>query len=34
MIQKAVGYLPEAQALENTLHKVQTEKAEARNEAK
>ncbi len=33
-IQKAIGYLPEAQALEDTLHKVLTEKAEARNEAK
>jgi carboxyl-terminal processing protease len=31
MIQKALTYLPEAQALEDKAHKVQTEKAEARN---
>jgi carboxyl-terminal processing protease len=31
MIQKAVGYLPEAEALEVNAHKVETEKAEARN---
>jgi carboxyl-terminal processing protease len=31
MIQKAVTYLPEAQALEDTAHKVLAEKAEARN---
>ncbi len=31
MIQKALTFLPEAQALENTAHKVLTEKAEARN---
>jgi carboxyl-terminal processing protease len=31
-IQKALTYLPEAQALENNAHKVQTQKAEARNE--
>jgi carboxyl-terminal processing protease len=31
MIQKALTFLPEAQALENTAHKVMTEKAEARN---
>ncbi len=30
MIQKAITYLPEAQALEVTAHKVETEKAEAR----
>jgi carboxyl-terminal processing protease len=30
-IQKAVTYLPEAQALEDTAHKVLTEKAMARN---
>jgi carboxyl-terminal processing protease len=32
-IQKAMGYLPEAQALENTAQKVMAEKAEARNPA-
>ncbi len=31
MIQKAMGYLPEAQALEDTAHKVLAQKAEARN---
>jgi carboxyl-terminal processing protease len=31
-IQKALGYLPEAQALENNAHKVLAQKAEARNE--
>lgn len=31
MIQKAVTYLPEAQALEDNVHKVLTEKAQARN---
>jgi carboxyl-terminal processing protease len=31
MIQKAVTYLPEAQALEDTAHKVLAEKAEARS---
>jgi carboxyl-terminal processing protease len=31
-IQKALSYLPEAQALEDHAHKVLTEKAEARNE--
>jgi carboxyl-terminal processing protease len=31
MIQKAVTYLPEAQALEDNVHKVLAEKAEARN---
>jgi carboxyl-terminal processing protease len=30
MIQKAITYLPEAEALETTAHKVETEKAEAR----
>ncbi|MGC9158705.1 MAG: S41 family peptidase [Terracidiphilus sp.] len=30
-IQKAIGYLPEAQALENDVHKVLAEKAEARS---
>ncbi len=30
MIQKAITYLPEAQALEDTAHKVLAEKAEAR----
>jgi carboxyl-terminal processing protease len=30
MIQKAIGYLPEAEALETNAHKVETEKAEAR----
>jgi carboxyl-terminal processing protease len=33
MIQKAVTYLPEAQALEDTAHKVLAQKAEARNAA-
>ncbi|MDE3062630.1 MAG: S41 family peptidase [Acidobacteriota bacterium] len=33
MIQKAMGYLPEAQALEDTAHKVLAEKAEARGVA-
>ena len=32
-IQKAITYLPEAQALENDVHKVLAEKAQARNEA-
>jgi len=32
MIQKAVTYLPEAEALENTAHKVMAEKAMARNQ--
>jgi len=32
-IQKALTFLPEAQALEDNVHKVMTEKAEARNEA-
>jgi carboxyl-terminal processing protease len=32
-IQKALTYLPEAQALEDTAHKVLAEKAEARNGA-
>jgi carboxyl-terminal processing protease len=32
-IQKAIGYLPEAQALEINVHKVLAEKAMARNEA-
>jgi carboxyl-terminal processing protease len=31
MIQKAITYLPEAQALEDNAHKVLTEKAQARN---
>src|SRR5580693_6711808 len=31
MIQKALGYLPEAQALEDNAHKVLAEKAQARN---
>jgi carboxyl-terminal processing protease len=31
MIQKALGFLPEAQALEDHAHKVLQEKAEARN---
>jgi carboxyl-terminal processing protease len=31
MIQKALTYLPEAQALEDNAHKVLTEKAQARN---
>jgi carboxyl-terminal processing protease len=30
-IQKALGYLPEAQALEDNAHKVEQEKAMARN---
>jgi carboxyl-terminal processing protease len=34
MIQKALTYLPEAQALEDNVHKVLTQKAMARNEAK
>ena len=33
MIQKAMGYLPEAQALEDTAHKVLAQKAEARGMA-
>ncbi|MGA2673485.1 MAG: S41 family peptidase [Terracidiphilus sp.] len=33
MIQKALTYLPEAQALEDNVHKVLTQKAMARNEA-
>jgi carboxyl-terminal processing protease len=33
MIQKALTYLPEAQALEDTAHKVLAQKAEARNGA-
>ena len=33
MIQKALTYLPEAQALEDTAHKVLAQKAEARNAA-
>jgi carboxyl-terminal processing protease len=33
-IQKALNYLPEAQALEDNAHKVLTQKAEARNEAR
>jgi carboxyl-terminal processing protease len=32
MIQKALTYLPEAQALEDNAHKVLTQKAQARNE--
>jgi carboxyl-terminal processing protease len=32
-IQKALTFLPEAQALEDNAHKVQTEKAMARNAA-
>jgi carboxyl-terminal processing protease len=32
-IAKAIGYLPQAQALENTAHKIQQEKAMARNQA-
>lgn len=32
MIQKALTYLPEAQALEDNAHKVQVQKAQARNE--
>jgi len=31
-IQKALNFLPEAQALEDNAHKVLTEKAEARSE--
>jgi carboxyl-terminal processing protease len=31
MIQKALTFLPEAQALEDTAHKVLAEKAQARN---
>ena len=34
MIQKALTYLPEAQALEDHAHKVLVQKAEARNEGK
>ena len=34
MIQKALTYLPEAQALEDHAHQVMTAKAEARGEAK
>jgi carboxyl-terminal processing protease len=33
-IQKALGFLPEAQALEDHVHRVLTEKAEARNESR
>ena len=33
MVQKALTYLPEAQALEDNVHKVLTQKAEARNAA-
>jgi carboxyl-terminal processing protease len=33
MIQKALTYLPEAQALEDNAHKVLAQKAEARNGA-
>jgi carboxyl-terminal processing protease len=33
-IQKALNFLPEAQALEDNVHKVLTQKAEARNEAR
>ena len=32
-IDKAIGYLPQAQALESTAHKIQQEKAMARNQA-
>jgi carboxyl-terminal processing protease len=32
MIQKALTYLPEAQALEDNAHKVLLQKAQARNE--
>ena len=32
MIQKALTFLPEAQALEDNAHKVLAEKAQARNE--
>jgi hypothetical protein len=31
MIAKALTFIPEAQALEDNAHKVQTEKAQARN---
>jgi carboxyl-terminal processing protease len=31
MIQKAITFLPEAQALEDNVHKVLAEKAQARN---
>ncbi len=31
MIQKALTYMPEAQALEDNAHKVLAEKAQARN---
>jgi carboxyl-terminal processing protease len=34
MIQKALTFLPEAQALEDNAHKVLTQKAEARNESR
>ncbi|MGD0903778.1 MAG: S41 family peptidase [Terracidiphilus sp.] len=34
MIQKALAFLPEAQALEDNAHKVLTQKAEARNESR
>jgi hypothetical protein len=34
MIQKALSYLPEAQALEDNVHKVLVQKAEARSETK
>jgi carboxyl-terminal processing protease len=33
MIQKAVTYLPEAQALQDNVHKVLAQKAMARNQA-
>jgi len=33
MIQKAVTYLPQAQALEDSAHKVLAQKAEARSES-
>jgi carboxyl-terminal processing protease len=33
MVQKALTYLPEAQALEDNVHKVLTQKAEARSAA-
>jgi carboxyl-terminal processing protease len=33
-IQKALTFLPEAQALEDHAHRVLTQKAEARNEAR
>ena len=32
MIQKALTFLPEAQALEDNAHKVLTQKAQARND--